>query len=125
MKRFTVGCPVCLKGTQKRVENHTIIGLVIIKPVGRRHAYENINIVPVGSLQAFFSSLVIGAKDEIRLQSFLQDGLRPVIYYCQHLMQDMDEEKTFSRALISFVKYDNPKTRHLMGSAGPLAVEWS
>lgn len=25
-------------------------------------------------------------------------------------MQDMDEEKTFSRALISFVKYDNPKT---------------
>ena len=39
-----------------------------------------------------------------------KDGLRPVIYYCQHLMQDMDEEKTFSRALISFVKYDNPKT---------------
>ena len=39
-----------------------------------------------------------------------QDGLRPVIYYCEHLIKDMDETKTFSRALISFVKYDNPKT---------------
>ncbi len=39
-----------------------------------------------------------------------QEGLRPVIYYCEHLIKDMDETKTFSRALISFVKYDNPKT---------------
>ena len=33
-----------------------------------------------------------------------------MIYYCEHLVKDMDETKTFSRALISFVKYDNPKT---------------
>eukprot|EP00438_Fugacium_kawagutii_P018862 Skav221108 [mRNA] locus=scaffold233:48017:51407:+ [translate_table: standard] len=39
-----------------------------------------------------------------------KDGLRPVIYYLKHLVEDMDEDKTFSRALISFVKYDNPKT---------------
>jgi len=39
-----------------------------------------------------------------------KEGLRPVIYYCEHLVKDMDETKTFSRALISFVKYDNPKT---------------
>eukprot|EP00438_Fugacium_kawagutii_P033793 Skav218848 [mRNA] locus=scaffold2397:54135:62539:+ [translate_table: standard] len=39
-----------------------------------------------------------------------QAGLRPVIYYLKNLVQDMDENKTFSRALISFVKYDNPKT---------------
>ena len=36
--------------------------------------------------------------------------MRPVIYYCEHLIRDMDETKTFSRALISFVKYNNPKT---------------
>lgn len=40
----------------------------------------------------------------------LQDGLRPVIYYLEHLVRDTDETKTFSRALISFVKYNNPKT---------------
>eukprot|EP00438_Fugacium_kawagutii_P018866 Skav221112 [mRNA] locus=scaffold233:81502:84844:+ [translate_table: standard] len=39
-----------------------------------------------------------------------KDGLRPVIYYLKHLVEDMEEDKTFSRALISFVKYDNPKT---------------
>eukprot|EP00438_Fugacium_kawagutii_P006054 Skav218237 [mRNA] locus=scaffold4566:182185:185298:+ [translate_table: standard] len=39
-----------------------------------------------------------------------QAGLRPVIYYLKNLVQDMDENETFSRALISFVKYDNPKT---------------
>ncbi|CAL1136964.1 unnamed protein product [Cladocopium goreaui] len=39
-----------------------------------------------------------------------KDGLRPVIYYLEHLVRDTDETKTFSRALISFVKYNNPKT---------------
>jgi len=39
-----------------------------------------------------------------------KDGMRPVIYYLEHLVRDMDETKTFSRALISFVKYNNPKT---------------
>lgn len=39
-----------------------------------------------------------------------KDGMRPVIYYLEHLVTDPDETKTFSRALISFVKYDNPKT---------------
>eukprot|EP00435_Cladocopium_sp_Y103_P026044 s3195_g6.t1 len=39
-----------------------------------------------------------------------KDGMRPVIYYLEHLVRDTDETKTFSRALISFVKYDNPKT---------------
>ena len=36
--------------------------------------------------------------------------MRPVIYYLEHLVRATDETKTFSRALISFVKYDNPKT---------------
>jgi hypothetical protein len=36
--------------------------------------------------------------------------MRPVIYYLEHLVRDIDETKTFSRALISFVKYNNPKT---------------
>ncbi|CAL1161537.1 unnamed protein product, partial [Cladocopium goreaui] len=39
-----------------------------------------------------------------------KDGMRPVIYYVEHLVKDMDETKTFSRALISFIKYNNPKT---------------
>ena len=29
--------------------------------------------------------------------------MRPVIYYLKHLLQDMDEEKMLSRALISYV----------------------
>ena len=57
-----------------------------------------------------YQLVTVRYSDGFRNPSFLQDGLRPVIYYCQHLMQDMNEEKTFSRALISFVKYDNPKT---------------
>ena len=36
--------------------------------------------------------------------------MRPVIYYVEHLVKDMDETKTFSRALISLIKYNNPKT---------------
>eukprot|EP00435_Cladocopium_sp_Y103_P003409 s610_g1.t1 len=64
-----------------------------------------------------------GVDDIFRLQSGLysvkpriwrshktKDGMRPVIYYLEHLVRDTDETKTFSRALISFVKYNNPKT---------------
>ena len=32
----------------------------------------------------------------------MQDNLRPVIYYLKHMLQDMDEEKMLSRALISY-----------------------
>lgn len=39
-----------------------------------------------------------------------QDNLRPVIYYLKHMMQDMDEEKMLSRALISYVRFDHPQT---------------
>lgn len=39
-----------------------------------------------------------------------QDNLRPVIYYLKHLLQDMDEEKMLSRALISYVRFDHPQT---------------
>jgi len=35
-------------------------------------------------------------------------GMRPVIYYLEHLVKDMDESKTLSRALISFVKFKHP-----------------
>ncbi|CAK9034042.1 unnamed protein product [Durusdinium trenchii] len=38
------------------------------------------------------------------------EGWRPVIYYLEHLLQDMDENKTISRALKSFVKFNHPKT---------------
>ena len=34
-----------------------------------------------------------------------QDNLRPVIYYLKHMMQDMDEEKMLSRALISYATW--------------------
>jgi len=37
-------------------------------------------------------------------------GTRPVIYYLEHLLQDMDESKTLSRAMISFVKFQHPAT---------------
>ncbi len=36
--------------------------------------------------------------------------MRPVIYYLKHLLQDMDEEKMLSRALISYVRFDHPQT---------------
>ena len=39
-----------------------------------------------------------------------QDGLRPVIYYLEHLVQDMDESQMLSRALVSFVKFKHPRT---------------
>ena len=32
----------------------------------------------------------------------MQDNLRPVIYYLKHMLQDMDEERMLSRALISY-----------------------
>ena len=35
----------------------------------------------------------------------VQDNLRPVIYYLKHMMQDMDEEKMLSRALISYAAW--------------------
>ena len=38
-----------------------------------------------------------------------QDGLRPVIYYLEHLVQDM-ESQMLSRALVSFVKFKHPRT---------------
>lgn len=39
-----------------------------------------------------------------------QDNLRPVIYYLKHMLQDMDEEKMLSRALISYVRFNHPQT---------------
>lgn len=39
-----------------------------------------------------------------------EQGWRPVIYYMQHLVQDMDESRMLSRALISFVKFNHPRT---------------
>jgi len=39
-----------------------------------------------------------------------QDNMRPVIYYLKHLLQDMDEEKMLSRALISYIRFDHPQT---------------
>lgn len=42
--------------------------------------------------------------------SLSQDGLRPVIYYLEHLVQDMDESQMLSRALVSFVKFKHPRT---------------
>ena len=56
-------------------------------------------------VSSFFLVCVFAALLMLR-----QDGLRPVIYYLEHLVRDTDETKTFSRALISFVKYNNPKT---------------
>eukprot|EP00435_Cladocopium_sp_Y103_P060572 s983_g22.t1 len=35
-------------------------------------------------------------------------GMRPVIYYLEHLMKDMDESEKLSRALTSFVKFKHP-----------------
>ena len=58
------------------------------------------------SLASFAHSAVLFCLLMLRLQ----DGMRPVIYYLEHLVRDTDETKTFSRALISFVKYNNPKT---------------
>ncbi|CAK9001133.1 Retrovirus-related Pol polyprotein from transposon TNT 1-94 [Durusdinium trenchii] len=39
-----------------------------------------------------------------------KDNLRPVIYYLKHLLQDMDEEQMLSRALISYIRFNHPKT---------------
>ena len=39
-----------------------------------------------------------------------EDNLRPVIYYLKHLLQDMDETKMLSRALISYIRFDHPQT---------------
>ncbi|CAK8996090.1 Retrovirus-related Pol polyprotein from transposon TNT 1-94, partial [Durusdinium trenchii] len=39
-----------------------------------------------------------------------QDGWRPVIYYLEHMLQDMDENKMISRALKSLVRFNHPKT---------------
>ena len=39
-----------------------------------------------------------------------QDNLRPVIYYLKHMLQDMDEERMLSRALISYVRFNHPQT---------------
>ncbi|CAK9076751.1 unnamed protein product [Durusdinium trenchii] len=39
-----------------------------------------------------------------------QDNLRPVIYYLKHLLQDMDESKMLSRALISYIRFNHPQT---------------
>eukprot|EP00435_Cladocopium_sp_Y103_P041624 s702_g11.t1 len=39
-----------------------------------------------------------------------QDNWRPVIYYLKHMLQDMDEEKMLSRALISYVHFNHPQT---------------
>ncbi|CAK9064046.1 unnamed protein product [Durusdinium trenchii] len=39
-----------------------------------------------------------------------KDNLRPVIYYLKHLLQDMDETKMLSRALISYIRFDHPQT---------------
>ena len=38
-----------------------------------------------------------------------ENGQRPVIYYLKHLLQDMDEANSLSRALISLVKFKHPK----------------
>ena len=39
-----------------------------------------------------------------------QDGLRPVIYYLEHLVQDPDENKMISRALKSLIRFNHPIT---------------
>jgi len=44
-----------------------------------------------------------------------QDNLRPVIYYLKHLLQDMDEEKMLSRALISYVLISAVGTTYMDG----------
>lgn len=35
-----------------------------------------------------------------------QDGWRPVIYYLEHMLQDMDENKMISRALKILAKHN-------------------
>eukprot|EP00913_Durusdinium_trenchii_P010676 g10016.t1 len=37
-----------------------------------------------------------------------KEGLRPVIYYMEHLVQDPDETQMISRAFVSFVRFKNP-----------------
>ncbi|CAK9004974.1 unnamed protein product [Durusdinium trenchii] len=37
-----------------------------------------------------------------------EEGLRPVIYYMEHLVQDPDETQMISRAFVSFVRFKNP-----------------
>ncbi|CAK9064043.1 unnamed protein product [Durusdinium trenchii] len=37
-----------------------------------------------------------------------KDGLRPVVYYMEHLLQDPDEDQMISRAFVSFVQFKNP-----------------
>eukprot|EP00439_Symbiodinium_sp_Y106_P042510 s3805_g5.t1 len=39
-----------------------------------------------------------------------QDGLRPVIYYLEHLLQDQDESQMLSRSLKSFIVFRDPRT---------------
>jgi hypothetical protein len=41
-------------------------------------------------------------------------GMRPVIYYLEHLVKDMDESKTLSRALISFSVHQICFVSHLV-----------
>ncbi|CAK9064261.1 unnamed protein product [Durusdinium trenchii] len=42
------------------------------------------------------------------LQEAPRDGLRPVVYYMEHLLQDPDEDQMISRAFVSFVQFKNP-----------------
>lgn len=37
-----------------------------------------------------------------------QDGLRPVIYYMEHLLQDTDSSQMLSRSWVSFVRFKHP-----------------
>ncbi|CAE7385153.1 unnamed protein product [Symbiodinium natans] len=39
-----------------------------------------------------------------------QDGLRPVIYYLEHLLQDQDESQMLSRSMKSFISFKDPRT---------------
>lgn len=38
-----------------------------------------------------------------------KDGLRPVVYYMEHLLQNNDDEQMISQAFVSFVQFKNPK----------------
>ena len=65
---------------------------------------------PVSEYRDFLQNTHHISSHHARDISLSQDGLRPVIYYLEHLVQDMDESQMLSRALVSFVKFKHPRT---------------
>eukprot|EP00913_Durusdinium_trenchii_P001988 g1839.t1 len=123
------------RGTRNSLQLNVRVGSQSISPLSGCHTAARTMIQDVLTIRADRDRYYYGVNDMFRFQpdiaaNILQeapklvnvfldgliwrshktkDGLRPVVYYMEHLLQDTDEEMMVSRALVSFVHFRNPK----------------